>query len=155
MSNKNEINQNLDIPKTIEELKKWYKNMHLPNENISRFFIGKNYKEAQAFGIYYDKKTKNFVVYKNKSDGNRLIRYNGPDEEFAVNELFLRLKQTIANEIITQSEQQPEETEHSKEHNRTHKHSKPPRKPLTTLKKVRYFFYCINCFIYMLPHFFT
>lgn len=85
-------------PKTIEELKQWYIDAHLPPENITRFFIGKNCKEKKAFGIYKDTNTDHFVVYKNKANGVRAIRYEGFDEAFAVNELYLRLKQEIANQ---------------------------------------------------------
>ena len=60
-------------PKTIEELKQWYKARNLPEETITRFFIGTNYKEPRAFGIYEDKETGNFIVYKNKSNGVRSI----------------------------------------------------------------------------------
>lgn len=84
--------------KTIEELKQWYIDAHLPPENITRFFIGKNCKEKKAFGIYKDTNTGHFVVYKNKANGVRAIRYEGFDEAFAVNELYLRLKQEIANQ---------------------------------------------------------
>ena len=33
------------VPKTIEELKKWYSDRGLPPENVTRFFIGKDIKE--------------------------------------------------------------------------------------------------------------
>lgn len=82
-------------PKTIEELKAWYKDKGLPEYKVTRFFIGENYKEAKAFGIYYDEITGNYVVYKNKDTGERAIRYEGNDEEYAVNELYQRLKQEI------------------------------------------------------------
>ena len=97
------INHNLEKnlnqpPKTIEELRKWYIDKNLPNENITRFFIGKNYQEPKAFGIYRDEKSQTFIVYKNKADGNRAIRYQGNDEAYAVNELYLRLKEEIINQ---------------------------------------------------------
>ena len=38
-------------PKTIEELKQWYKDHNLPPEEITRYFIGKNKKEARCIGI--------------------------------------------------------------------------------------------------------
>lgn len=85
-------------PKTIEELKQWYVVHNLPDENITRFFIGKNYKGARAFGIYKDEESGNFVVYKNKQDGTRAIRYEGKDESYAVNELYIRLKEEIVNQ---------------------------------------------------------
>lgn len=86
------------VPKTIEELQEWYKIHKLPDEYITRFFIGKNYTGARAFGIYKDTENNNFIVYKNKSDGSRAIRYNGKDEAFAVNELYIKLKDEILNQ---------------------------------------------------------
>ena len=44
-----------------------------------RFFIGEDFREARAFGIYKAGENR-FVVYKNKSDGSRAVRYDGPDE---------------------------------------------------------------------------
>ena len=84
-------------PNTIEELKAWYTAHHLPPEEITRFFIGKNISEPKAFGIYRDGNG-DFVVYKNKSTGERAIRYKGSDEKYAVNELYQRLKAEIADQ---------------------------------------------------------
>ncbi len=84
-------------PKTIEELKEWYVAHHLPPEEITRFFIGKDIREPKAFGIYRDNLGK-YVVYKNKSTGERAVRYQGSDEQYAVNELYQRLKAEIADQ---------------------------------------------------------
>ena len=84
-------------PKTIEQLQEWYRARNLPPENVTRFFIGKDVKEARAFGIYKNS-AGDFVVYKNKSDGSRAIRYQGADEEYAVNEIYQKLKAEIANQ---------------------------------------------------------
>lgn len=81
-------------PKTIEELQAWYAANHLPPEHVTRFFIGKNYTQPRAFGIYKDESGK-CIVYKNKDTGERAIRYEGYDEAFAVNELYLKLKEQI------------------------------------------------------------
>ena len=93
------------VPRTIEELKQWYKDANLPPEEITRFFIGKNYTERRAFGIYKDESTGDFVVYKNKDNGQRAIRYQGKDEAYAVNELYLRLKEEITNQKAHQGMQ--------------------------------------------------
>ena len=50
-----------------------------------------DYPGAKAYGIFKDKNG-DFVVYKNKADGSRAVRYRGPDEAYAVNELFQKLK---------------------------------------------------------------
>lgn len=87
-----------NVPQTIEELKQWYIAMNLPDENVTRFFIGKDYKRPKAFGIYKDERTGNFIVYKNKGDGERAVRYEGKDEAYAVNELYKKLKDEIYNQ---------------------------------------------------------
>ena len=84
-----------DQPTTIEGLKEWYKSKGLPDPEITRFFIGVDYKNPKAFGIYKEEYSGNFIVYKNKADGSRAVRYKGTDEAFAVNELLTRLKQEI------------------------------------------------------------
>ena len=64
----------------------------------TRFFIGKNYTGARAFGIFKD--ANNLVtVYKNKNDGSRVIHYQGGDEDYAVNEIYLKLKDKIASHM--------------------------------------------------------
>ena len=95
------VNENLKrvtkgTPKTIEELKQWYIDRGLPTEEKTRFFIGKNYTKPKAFGIY--KEDGMFIVYKNKANGERAIRYKGTDEAYAVNELYLKLKSEILNQ---------------------------------------------------------
>ena len=87
-----------DIPKTILELSVWYEHKGLPPEEVTRFFIGKNYTKPKAYGIYKNYDTKEFIVYKNKADGTRDIRYKGRNEEFAVKQLYDRLVQEIANQ---------------------------------------------------------
>lgn len=84
-------------PKTIEELKDWYTAHKLPPENVTRFFIGKDIKEPKAFGIYKSE-TGDYVVYKNKADGERTVRYQGSDEAYAVNELYQRLRAEISDQ---------------------------------------------------------
>ena len=86
------------VPTTISELKKWYVDHNLPDEVVTRFFIGKDYKEARAFGIYYDESKDLYIVYKNKDNGERKIRYEGKDEKYAVNELYMKLKEEILNQ---------------------------------------------------------
>ena len=92
--NSNVKRTTVDQPTTIEELKDWYRSKGLPSYETTRFFIGIDYKGPRAFGIYYDKYL-GYVVYKNKDNGERAIRYQGTDEAYAVNELFMRLKQEI------------------------------------------------------------
>lgn len=81
------------VPKTIEELKCFCASHRLPLEKM-RFFIGVDYKEPKAFGIYKDE-SGNFIVYKNKADGTRAVRYRGTDEAYAVNEIYQKMKSEI------------------------------------------------------------
>jgi len=80
-------------PKTIDELKTFCYRHQLPLEQM-RFFVGENYQGARAFGIYQDYDGY-FVVYKNKADGTRAIRYRGIDEAYAVNEIYQKMKSEI------------------------------------------------------------
>ena len=83
-------------PKTIEELKAWFKeNGYEPAR--TRFFVGVDFRAPKAFGIYKNEFGE-FVVYKNKADGTRAIRYQGDDEEFAVHELYQRFQEEIINQ---------------------------------------------------------
>ena len=102
--NKNVRRSTPDQPTTIEELEHWYKEKGLPPYEVTRFFIGQNYNKSRAFGIYKD--NDNFIVYKNKMNGTRVIRYEGTDELYAVNEIYTKLKQVIieqqGNNLIEQ-----------------------------------------------------
>lgn len=84
-----------DRPRTIGELGAFAERHNLPLDQM-RFFIGQDIREAKAFGIYRDPSTGNFVVYKNKADGTRSVRYEGPDEAFAVSELYERMRHEVA-----------------------------------------------------------
>ncbi|MCR5529097.1 MAG: hypothetical protein K6F49_07765 [Saccharofermentans sp.] len=83
-------------PVTIEELKAYCDSNKLPLDKM-HVHIGENYTSPQAFGIYKDQISGNFVVYKNKSDGQRAVRYEGKDEAYAVNELYLKIRNMQAN----------------------------------------------------------
>lgn len=80
-------------PKTIYELRQYCARRRMPLAAM-RFFLGEDCKEARAFGIYQDDDG-DFVVYKNKADGTRAIRYRGPDEAHAVKEIYDKLLSEI------------------------------------------------------------
>ena len=86
----------VQTPQTIEELLAFCERHELPLAKM-RFFIGLDYPGAKAYGIFRDKNG-DFVVYKNKADGSRAVRYRGPDEAYAVNELFQKLKEEAASQ---------------------------------------------------------
>ena len=68
-------------PKTIDELKEYCAERGMPLLRM-RFFIGEDYREANGRDV---------IVYKNKADGSRSIRYRGPDEAYAVRALYEKL----------------------------------------------------------------
>ena len=75
-------------PETIEQLQAFCASRRMPLEKM-RFFIGRDYPYPRAFGIYRD--GENVVVYKNKNNGERAVRYRGRDEKRAVGELYDKL----------------------------------------------------------------
>ena len=85
------------LPKTIDELKEYCAERGMPLLRM-RFFIGEDFREPRAFGIYRD--GENVIVYKNKADGSRAIRYQGPDEAHAVDEIFRKLLEECHNRGI-------------------------------------------------------
>lgn len=87
--------QSTGVPQTISELKEWAAAKNLPLSSM-RTYIGEDYRGSKAFGIYKDEATGTFVVYKNKADGTRSVRYQGTDEAYAVNELYLKMKERVA-----------------------------------------------------------
>ena len=75
---------------SIEELKQKCAEKNMPLEKM-RFFIGEDRKEPKCFGVYQDESTGNWVVYKNKADGTRAVRYEGPDEARAAQEIWNKI----------------------------------------------------------------
>ena len=75
---------------SIEELKQKCAEKNMPLEKM-RFFIGEDRKEPKCFGVYLDESTGNWVVYKNKSDGTRAVRYEGRDEARAAQEIWNKI----------------------------------------------------------------
>lgn len=80
-------------PQTIYELRTFCAQHNMPLEKM-RFFLDEDYREPRAFGIYQDDDG-DFVVYKNKADGTRAVRYKGPDEARAVHEIYQKLLSEI------------------------------------------------------------
>ena len=110
--NGNIVRTAVNQPQTIAELEAWYKSKGLPSYEVTRFFIGVDYKEPRAFGIFKDEISGEVEVYKNTSSGKRAVHYRGDDETYAVNELFQRLQ----SEIIQQKMLNAKKTEnHTKE----------------------------------------
>ena len=85
------------VPMTIEALKAFCDRNGMPLEKM-RFFVGVDYRQPRAFGIYRD--GDEVVVYKNKADGSRAVRYQGQDEAYGVKELYDKLLQECHNRNI-------------------------------------------------------
>lgn len=92
-----ETKRQIFLPVTIDELKEYCAERGMPLLKM-RFFIGEDYRHPRAFGIYKD--GKEYIVYKNKSDGSRAVRYKGPDEKYAVSELLAKLLEECHNRGI-------------------------------------------------------
>ena len=67
---------------------------NMPLEKM-RFFINEDRKEPKCFGIYQEESTGHWIVYKNKANGSRAVRYSGPDEAFAAQELWAKINSEI------------------------------------------------------------
>lgn len=85
------------VPKTIEELSAFFQANRI-SESQTRFFVGKDVKDARAFGIFKDDNGV-ITVYKNKSDGSRAVRYQGTDEAYAVNEIYQKFVEERSKQI--------------------------------------------------------
>ena len=75
----------------------------MPLERM-RFFINEDRREPKCFGIYYDMPSERWIVYKNKADGSRAVRYSGPDEAYAANELWMKIRSEINNRQTRKAE---------------------------------------------------
>ena len=95
------------LPRTIDELKEYCAERGMPLLRM-RFFIGEDYRGPKAFGIYRDRDE--FIVYRNKSDGSRAVRYRGPDEAHAVDEIFTKLLEECHNRGIYPDGKAPEKS---------------------------------------------
>ncbi|MDO4649032.1 MAG: hypothetical protein Q4B26_10315 [Eubacteriales bacterium] len=133
-ANSGAVRKSGDQPITIEELQKWYQDRGLPPSEVTRFFIGVDYKKPRAFGIYKDSRTGNYIVYKNKDSGQRAIRYEGSDEAYAVNELYQRMKQ----EIIEQKKNNVKKSRKSRPSNASRQHNSSNRKSKKPFSLLRY-----------------
>lgn len=96
-TNKSLARSGKGIPKTIEELKAFADEHNLPLTEM-HYYLGENYKGPRAIGIYKDEDSGNYIVYKNKSDGSRAVRYEGKDEAYAVNEVYQKMHTDVMNQ---------------------------------------------------------
>ena len=85
-------NETYKKPRTIAELKAFCEEHGIPAEKM-HFFIGEDYRGPKAYGVYEE--DGHFIVYKNKADGTRAVRYSGPYEDIAVNEIYEKMKSEV------------------------------------------------------------
>lgn len=79
---------------SVEEILQIAREKGMPLKKM-RFFIGEDCREPRCFGIYQDPETGEWVVYKNKSDGNRAERYRGTNEALAAQEIWDKLSDEV------------------------------------------------------------
>ncbi|MBQ1371968.1 MAG: hypothetical protein IIY70_03460 [Oscillospiraceae bacterium] len=84
---------NFRMPKTLRELEQLLEDNRLSPSNI-RLHLREDYPGPLCCGIFQDGEG-NFVVYKNRIDGSRLVRYRGPDESYAVGELVDKMLEQV------------------------------------------------------------
>ena len=99
------------VPATIGQLKAFCDYNGMPLERM-RFFLDVDCREPRAFGIFRERDQ--FIVYKDKNDGSRAVRYHGPDEAFAVGELYAKLLDECHRRNIFPGESPKEEAEREK-----------------------------------------
>lgn len=83
----------MDRVRSVQEL--IARTRHMPLERM-RFFINEDRREPRCFGIYQEPESGFWVVYKNKADGSRAVRYHGPDEAYAAQELWAKIQSETA-----------------------------------------------------------
>lgn len=81
------------MPKTLRELELLLEENRLSPNDI-RLHIREDYPGPLCCGIFQDAEG-NFVVYKNRIDGSRVVRYQGPDEAYAVSELLQKALERV------------------------------------------------------------
>ncbi|MCR5771942.1 MAG: hypothetical protein K6G87_12045 [Butyrivibrio sp.] len=83
-------------PVTVDELNDYCRQMDI-NPYNSNFFIGSDHIGADAYGIYKDYWSGDFVVYRNEYDGTKVIKYQGPDEALAVETIYEYVQAYLKN----------------------------------------------------------
>ena len=84
--------ESLDRVRSVAELIE--RTRQMPLEKM-RFFINEDRREPKCFGIYHDDALDRWIVYKNKADGSRAVRYSGPDEGYAAQEIWAKIQSEI------------------------------------------------------------
>ena len=110
--------------------------------------MGEDSNAPKVFGVFRDTDG-NFVVYKNKADGQRTVRYRGPSETAAVDELYHKMVELLAQQIDAQKNRTAE-TRRIKSHWGTaspRKQSHTNRRPNAVAKKIAVCYLFIVLFV--------
>jgi len=99
-------------PRTMEELKAFAATHKLPPEH---FCVGEDSSAPKVFGMFWDKDG-NFVVYKNRSGGQRAVRYRGPSETAAVDELYHKMVELLAQQNRSKRSRTADASAHVRSH---------------------------------------
>lgn len=94
-NNENTIN----IPKTIEELKDWYRSNKFSFEDTKVICIGTNSLQPNATGIYFNTDTEEYIIYENDSNGKNNIKYQNKSEEETVEIFYGAFKMDIIKDF--------------------------------------------------------
>ena len=81
-------------PETLEELFDFVDRNEIPVDDLHIYLCENEKDDPKAFGIYRTKKGE-YIVYKNKPKGERQFKYRGPDEAFAVNVMYMKLRENV------------------------------------------------------------
>lgn len=87
------------IPKTIEELKDWYRSNKFSFENTKVICIGTNSVQPDATGIYFNTDTEEYIIYENDSNGKNNIKYQSKNEEETVEIFYDAFKMDIIKDF--------------------------------------------------------
>ena len=88
------------VPTTIEEFQKLIVVNSYPSAEASHFYIGQNVSHPKAFGIC--KEFNSIIIYLNKADGTRVIKYRGNDEQYAVTSFYKIYKEKVIDKLNAQ-----------------------------------------------------
>ena len=129
------------IPQTLEELQAFANAHEIPLEKL-HVHLGEDYHGPKAFGIYKD--GDEFVVYKNKADGMRAVRYRGTDEAFAVKEIYQKMREMGNAAKASNATRSSSDVERIKQYESASKHAYKRR---STGKKLFYVGIVVVCMI--------
>ncbi len=96
-------NEDSRVPVTIEELKDLCAQRGINLYQLG-FYLGSDHIGPNAYGVYKDYWTGDFIVYKNIEDGSKEVLYQGQDEATAVSKINEQLRNTLLNAEVSNEE---------------------------------------------------